>query len=141
MLKLWKKFFCWYGNCLDELWKNYIPRLHTTARVSRSSWPISCHQPLPKLPENIRKPLVIGVIERDQWHEMGEDATIRIQQLSSKRNRKAKVQIFNVVWFFDPFPYYCLIDTWLLNPFLANVSILYPLKTPENLWFSGVFRG
>ena len=69
------------------------------------------------------------------------NATIRIQQLSSKRNRKAKVQIFNVVWFFDPFPYYCLIDTWLLNPFLANVSILYPLKTPENLWFSGVFRG
>ena len=28
-----------------------------------------------------------------------------------------------------------------LNPFLANVPILYPLKTPENLWFSGVFRG
>ena len=27
------------------------------------------------------------------------------------------------------------------NPFLANAPILYPLKTPENLWFSGVFRG
>ena len=27
-----------------------------------------------------------------------------------------------------------------IKPFLANVSILYPLKTPENLWFSGVFR-
>ena len=27
------------------------------------------------------------------------------------------------------------------NPFMANVPILYPLKTPENLWFSGVFRG
>ena len=27
------------------------------------------------------------------------------------------------------------------NPFLASVPILYPLKTPENLWFSGVFRG
>ena len=25
--------------------------------------------------------------------------------------------------------------------FLANVPILYPLKTPENQWFSGVFRG
>ena len=24
---------------------------------------------------------------------------------------------------------------------MANVPILYPLKTPENLWFSGVFRG
>ena len=29
----------------------------------------------------------------------------------------------------------------VLNPFLANVPILYPLKPPENLWFSGVFRG
>ena len=28
-----------------------------------------------------------------------------------------------------------------INPFLANVPILFPLKTPENLWFSGVFRG
>ena len=28
-----------------------------------------------------------------------------------------------------------------LNPFLANVPFFYLLKTPENLWFSGVFRG
>ena len=28
-----------------------------------------------------------------------------------------------------------------INPFLANVYILYPLKTPENQRFSGVFRG
>ena len=28
-----------------------------------------------------------------------------------------------------------------LNIFLANVPILYPLKTQENLWFSDVFRG
>ena len=28
-----------------------------------------------------------------------------------------------------------------LNPFLTNVPLLYPLKTPENHWFSGVFRG
>ena len=27
-----------------------------------------------------------------------------------------------------------------INPFLANVPILYPLKTPENQRFSGVFR-
>ena len=27
------------------------------------------------------------------------------------------------------------------NPFPANVPILYPLKTPENHGFSGVFRG
>ena len=29
----------------------------------------------------------------------------------------------------------------ILNPFLATVPISYPLKTPENLWFSLVFRG
>ena len=29
----------------------------------------------------------------------------------------------------------------VLNPFLANVPVLYPLKTLENLWFFGVFRG
>ena len=28
-----------------------------------------------------------------------------------------------------------------LNPYLANVPILYPLKTPENQSFSDVFRG
>ena len=28
-----------------------------------------------------------------------------------------------------------------INPFLANIPISYPLKTPENLWLSGVFRG
>ena len=28
----------------------------------------------------------------------------------------------------------------LINLFLVNVPILYPLKTPENLRFSGVFR-
>ena len=27
------------------------------------------------------------------------------------------------------------------NPLLANVPILYPLKTPKNQKFSGVFRG
>ena len=27
------------------------------------------------------------------------------------------------------------------NPIVTNVPILYPLKTPENLRFSGVFRG
>ena len=29
----------------------------------------------------------------------------------------------------------------MFYPFLANVSILYPLKTPENQRFSCVFRG
>ena len=28
-----------------------------------------------------------------------------------------------------------------INIFPANGPILEPLKTPENLWFSGVFRG
>ena len=29
----------------------------------------------------------------------------------------------------------------MFNTFLANVPILYPLWTPENQWFTGVFRG
>ena len=28
-----------------------------------------------------------------------------------------------------------------LNPFLADDPILYPLKTPQKLYFSGVFKG
>ena len=28
-----------------------------------------------------------------------------------------------------------------LDRYQANVPILNPLKTPESLWFSGVFRG
>ena len=28
-----------------------------------------------------------------------------------------------------------------INPFLANIPILYSQKTPENQRFSGVFRG
>ena len=27
------------------------------------------------------------------------------------------------------------------DPFMVNVPILHPLKTPGNLWFYGVFRG
>ena len=35
-----------------------------------------------------------------------------------------------------------LVQVWnfIFNPFLANVPITPP-NTPENLWFSGVFRG
>ena len=29
----------------------------------------------------------------------------------------------------------------IFNPFLANVTILYHLKTPGNLWSSGIFKG
>ena len=29
----------------------------------------------------------------------------------------------------------------LTNPFLANVSISYPMKTPKTPWFPGVFKG
>ena len=35
----------------------------------------------------------------------------------------------------------CSSTSFYFNPFLANVPILNPMKTPENLWFSGVFRG
>ena len=30
---------------------------------------------------------------------------------------------------------------FLFKPLQANASILHPLKTLENLWFSGVFSG
>ena len=42
-----------------------------------------------------------------------------------------------------PFPcesHKCMIP-YQLNPFLANVPTLHPLKTPENQSFSDVFRG
>ena len=35
----------------------------------------------------------------------------------------------------------CNLDPEHLNVFLANVTILQPLKTPESQRFSGVFRG
>ena len=28
-----------------------------------------------------------------------------------------------------------------INPFSSSVTLLYPLKTSKNLWFSDVFRG
>ena len=34
----------------------------------------------------------------------------------------------------------CMEQTMHRNPFLANVRILYPLSTPGDSWFSGVFR-
>ena len=43
-------------------------------------------------------------------------------------------------WFSGRCLYYIDWENWPVNPFPANISILYPLKTPENLWFSGVFR-
>ena len=37
-------------------------------------------------------------------------------------------------------PHFIMV-TLRLNPFLANVPILYPLKTPENQRFSDIFTG
>ena len=34
-----------------------------------------------------------------------------------------------------------LLEIVVLNLFLANVAILYPLKTPESIWVSVVFSG
>ena len=31
-------------------------------------------------------------------------------------------------------------EDWMINPFSNNVSLLYPLKTSENLRLSDVFR-
>ena len=40
-------------------------------------------------------------------------------------------------WFFVKFS----LQDLIVNQFLANVPILYSLKTPENFWFYGVFKG
>ena len=37
--------------------------------------------------------------------------------------------------------YFLLVSNISINPFLANVPILYPLKTLENLQNSGIFKG
>ena len=49
--------------------------------------------------------------------------------------RVTRIKQFKNIW-------QCL-STYItfFNPFLANVPTLYPLKTPENLCFLGVFRG
>ena len=36
-----------------------------------------------------------------------------------------------------PQTYHMEFDTKSINPLEANVPFLYPLKTSENLWFSG----
>ena len=33
------------------------------------------------------------------------------------------------------------IKSFVINPFIANVPVLYPLRAPRNLWFSVVFSG
>ena len=43
-----------------------------------------------------------------------------------------------VIWSIASYKYQTLIN---FNPFLANMPILYPQKTPENLPFASVFRG
>ena len=35
---------------------------------------------------------------------------------------------------------FCAVLSTLLNPSLVNIHISNPLKTTENIWFSGVFR-
>ena len=44
---------------------------------------------------------------------------------------------FFIIKDYRTWPFYNL----FINQFLANVPILYPLKTPENQRFFGVFRG
>ena len=43
-------------------------------------------------------------------------------------------------WAMVPCRFYSTFISCNINPFLGAVPILY-LKTPEKLWFSGVFRG
>ena len=45
------------------------------------------------------------------------------------------------VYFKPPLRYILPVTIDFIDPFHANVSFLYPLKTPENVCFSDVFRG
>ena len=53
-------------------------------------------------------------------------------------NKSEKLQklLHFIIFFISSYP-----SEKVLKPCLANVPILYPLKIPENLWFSGVFKG
>ena len=51
--------------------------------------------------------------------------------------------IYRFYGFYEHYAKFILQHSWrtTFNPFLVNVSILYLLKTPENLWFSDLFSG
>ena len=58
--------------------------------------------------------------------------SLRIENmLISFSERERDLLCVSAVRYFFPF----------FNPFPADVCILYPLKTPENQRFSGVFKG
>ena len=56
-------------------------------------------------------------------------------------------EIFKSTFFTEQGCFCCLLDfddmltCYFINPFNVNVLFLHPLKTPEYLWFSEVFRG
>ena len=45
---------------------------------------------------------------------------------------------YHLLWLKE---HYKILNHSVINPFQANIPILYPLKTTENLYFSGIFRG
>ena len=62
--------------------------------------------------------------------------------------RKSKINIDSIIPYITSISYSSMqvltkniYNSEKINPFLANVPILYPLKTPENRRFSDVFRG
>ena len=68
-------------------------------------------------------------------HKTFEDTSTQYQD-QPYENLFSKLTIKNT-WT-NPWTYFG-VSFVTFNPFLANVPILYLLKTPENLWFSGVF--
>ena len=62
--------------------------------------------------------------------------------------RKSKINIDSIIPYITSMSYSSMqvltkniYNSEKINPFLANVPILHPLKTPENERFSDVFRG
>ena len=50
-----------------------------------------------------------------------------------KWNQIAQRMTYEYLLFFEYF-------SMFINPFHVNLSLLYPLKNSENVWFSDVFR-
>ena len=105
---------------------------------------------------NKAKPLYESALKNSRFdYRMKFEAPVE----NARRNRNRKVIWFNPPYslnvktniskvflklvrkhFLSSHKFNKIFDLNTIDPFLAHVPILYPLKTQENLWFFGVFR-
>ena len=73
---------------------------------------------------------------------MNEKSRQKFKYLEKRKGLKVKQKAFFIIFVVLSVAKNCLRpESAPFNAFLVNVPILHPLKTPENLRFSGVFRG